>query len=183
MIPTKVAATPKIEAARITGRFSIIEMLRVLADEGVVEGEGAELDVADCDGNVPFPDEVANAPESTEFVGGLCPPMNALHFASSPSYAFAPVHLSHTFSPGKYLGSGQTHLRRSFCSGLSTNLPFFAVSQQTDLTFKYFAQPASVSKHFVFFGSSSQTNCWPATKAGNEIKGDRIDRTTKARKY
>ena len=96
MIPTKVAATPKIEAARTTGRFSIIEMLRVLADEGVVEGEGAEL--VDSDGDVPFStdDGVANdVSESTIFVGGACPPMNALHFASSPSYSFAPVHLSH----------------------------------------------------------------------------------------
>ena len=38
MTPARVAATPKIEAARIVGRFPINERLRELAGEDVIKG-------------------------------------------------------------------------------------------------------------------------------------------------
>jgi len=43
MTPARVAATPKIEAAKIVGRFPINERLRELAGEDVIKGGRVEF--------------------------------------------------------------------------------------------------------------------------------------------
>ena len=123
MTPARVAATPKIEAARTIGRFSISEILRALADEGVVEGVGvAPVSVG---GFVTFPDGTPLTPDDSAgdsravvtvtkgrsektvcktkvdvvvgaSVGTPCPPKNASQSAFAALYSSSPpMHSAH----------------------------------------------------------------------------------------
>ena len=94
------------------GRFSINEMLRALADEGVFVPVGVELELVaallvveggDDDGATDdvwlsvAPTDCASLFVDTVYsvVGRCCPPLNALHCASAFANPSSPIHLSH----------------------------------------------------------------------------------------